>query len=373
MLGRIDDVDGYHDIARWEGAETVPGLLVYRFDAPPFFVNADYLRQRVLALADASEDVTWLVLNAEAWTYLDATAIDVLRRLHVELEQRGIALCFARLKGRQREIFQDTDLTALIGPDPLLPHRTSSSRSIRITWRKLTLRGPRRRHQQSQSPRLASLERGRAGGLELLGLDQLGLQLLDFALSLSPGAGDSLLRLFQIGLRLGGVLESPVGCRPGMAGLETAHSNPCRMADESRLERRLDKAVTRATTPRGATIVIATVSIVMTVGAGLLMTLVDGESFPSIGSGLWWGVQTVTTVGYGDNVPTNLAGRLVAVLVMLMGIAFLTVITASITSTFVSRSRHEPSDTETAMAEQLHQVDSRLERIEAALSRSSSP
>ncbi len=121
VLGRIDDVDGYHDIARWEGAETVPGLLVYRFDAPPFFVNADYLRQRVLTLADASEDVTWLVLNAEAWTYLDATAIDVLSRLHVELEQRGIALCFARLKGRQREIFQDTDLTALIGPDRFFP------------------------------------------------------------------------------------------------------------------------------------------------------------------------------------------------------------------------------------------------------------
>jgi voltage-gated potassium channel len=158
-----------------------------------------------------------------------------------------------------------------------------------------------------------------------------------------------------------------------MAGLEPANPNSNRMADESRLERRLDRAVARATTPRGATIVIATVSTVMTVGAGLLMTVVDGENFPSIGSGLWWGVQTVTTVGYGDNVPTNLTGRLVAVLVMLLGIAFLTVITASITSTFVSRSRHEPSDTETAMAEQFRQLDSRLDRIEAALSRSSSP
>jgi sulfate permease, SulP family len=121
VLGRVDDVDGYHDIARWEGAETVPGLLVYRFDAPPFFVNAAYLRQRVLALADTSEDVRWLVLNAEAWTYLDATAIEVLTRLHVELEQRGIALCFARLKGRQREIFEDTGLTTQIGPDRLFP------------------------------------------------------------------------------------------------------------------------------------------------------------------------------------------------------------------------------------------------------------
>ena len=129
----------------------------------------------------------------------------------------------------------------------------------------------------------------------------------------------------------------------------------------------------RATTPRGAANVIATATTLMTVGAGLLVTVVDRESFPSIGSGLWWAVQTVTTVGYGDNIPMNLAGRLVAVLVMLLGIGFLTVITASITGTFVSRSRHEPSDVETAMAEQLRQLDNRLERIEAALSRSSSP
>ena len=121
VLGRADDVDGYHDVTRWEGVETVPGLLVYRFDATPFFVNADYFRQRVLALADATEDVEWLVLSAEAWTYLDATAIDVLTRLQNELEQRGIALCFARLKGRQREIFEETGLTAKIGADSLFP------------------------------------------------------------------------------------------------------------------------------------------------------------------------------------------------------------------------------------------------------------
>ncbi len=145
------------------------------------------------------------------------------------------------------------------------------------------------------------------------------------------------------------------------------------MADESRLERRLDRAVARATTPRGAAIVIATVSTAMTVGAGLLVTVVDGDTYPSIGSGLWWAAQTVTTVGYGDNVPMSIAGRLVAVLVMLLGIGFLTVITASITSTFVSRSRHQSSDAEAATAEQLRQLDKRLERIEAALSRSSSP
>ncbi|HEX2346189.1 MAG TPA: sulfate permease [Gaiellaceae bacterium] len=121
VLGRVEDVDGYHDIERWPGAEVVPGLLVYRFDAPPFFVNAEYLRARVLELVDAAEGLRWLVLNAEAWTYLDATAIDSLRQLHADLEKRGITLCFARLKGRQREIFEETGLTAEIGADRFFP------------------------------------------------------------------------------------------------------------------------------------------------------------------------------------------------------------------------------------------------------------
>jgi SulP family sulfate permease len=99
----------------------LPGLVVYRFDAPPFFVNADYLRQRVLALVDDSEAVGWLVLNAEAWTYLDATAIDVLTRLQREFEQRGIALCFARLKARQHEIFEETGLTVRVGAHRFFP------------------------------------------------------------------------------------------------------------------------------------------------------------------------------------------------------------------------------------------------------------
>jgi voltage-gated potassium channel len=96
---------------------------------------------------------------------------------------------------------------------------------------------------------------------------------------------------------------------------------------------------------------------------------VDHDNFPSLGSGLWWAVQTVTTVGYGDNVPTNVTGQLLAALVMLLGIGFLTVITAAITSTFVSRPRETPSAADLAAAEQLQQMNERLERIEAALTR----
>src|SRR5690242_9623356 len=101
------------------------------------------------------------------------------------------------------------------------------------------------------------------------------------------------------------------------------------MADDTRLEGRLDRVLARATTPRGAGVVIATATTSMTVLAGLVMTVLDHDNFPSVGSGLWWAVQTMTTVGYGDNVPTTVSGQLVAALVMLLGIGFLTVITAA--------------------------------------------
>ena len=143
------------------------------------------------------------------------------------------------------------------------------------------------------------------------------------------------------------------------------------MASETRLERKLDKWVARATTPRGAAIVIATVSAAITLGSGLLMTVLDHEQYPSIGPGLWWAAQTVTTVGYGDNVPVSVAGRLLAVAVMIIGIGFLTVITAAITSTFVARSQLEATPSDTAAAEQLREIGQRLERIEAALKQSS--
>jgi len=145
--------------------------------------------------------------------------------------------------------------------------------------------------------------------------------------------------------------------------------NPVPMPAETGAERRLQRQLARATTPRGAAIVIGVVTTSITVAAGLLMTVVDHENFPSIGGGLWWAVQTVTTVGYGDHVPTTDAGRLVAALVMLLGIGFITVITASITGTFVQhvQAGKEQAAESTATAANLRSIDARLERIEAAL------
>ena len=144
------------------------------------------------------------------------------------------------------------------------------------------------------------------------------------------------------------------------------------MEPKTRFERRLDRRLARASTPRGAAIVIATVTTSITVGAGLLMTVIDGKNFPSLGGGLWWAVQTVTTVGYGDHVPTIAAGQSVAALVMLLGIGFVTVITASITGSFVARSTKQQQPRaghdSPATAEQIQKLYARLERIEAALS-----
>jgi voltage-gated potassium channel len=140
------------------------------------------------------------------------------------------------------------------------------------------------------------------------------------------------------------------------------------MGEETRLERQLDKWVARATTPRGAAIVIAVVTTVITVGAGLLMTVIDHDNFPSLGGGLWWAIQTVTTVGYGDAVPETTSGRLLAALVMLLGIGFLTVITAAITSTFVAQAgRRREAGSGDPSVEQLTRIDERLERIETLL------
>jgi voltage-gated potassium channel len=141
------------------------------------------------------------------------------------------------------------------------------------------------------------------------------------------------------------------------------------MATETRLERRLDRLIAHAENPRKAAVVIAVVTTAITVGAGLFMTVIDHEGFPTLGSGLWWAVQTVTTVGYGDHVPATDGGRILAALVMLLGIGFVTVITAAITGAFLGRVQRDQqaSGDDAPSAAQLRHIDERLERIEAAL------
>jgi voltage-gated potassium channel len=107
------------------------------------------------------------------------------------------------------------------------------------------------------------------------------------------------------------------------------------------LERRVARFLQEPPTVRGATAVIVTATAVVVFGSGVLMTVIDNEEYPTFGIGLWWAVQTVTTVGYGDVAPTDVFGRLVGAFVMLEGTAFIAIVTAVITSSFVTRAQSE--------------------------------
>jgi voltage-gated potassium channel len=154
-------------------------------------------------------------------------------------------------------------------------------------------------------------------------------------------------------------------------GNPSREANAEPMDEETRFERWLDRALARAETPRGGAAVIATITTIATVGFGLLMTAIDHKNFTTLGQGLWWSVQTVTTVGYGDVVPTNASGRIVAALVMLLGLAFLSVITAAITSSFVARATEERArrsgGAAPATADDVRAMNERLDRMEALL------
>jgi voltage-gated potassium channel Kch len=113
------------------------------------------------------------------------------------------------------------------------------------------------------------------------------------------------------------------------------------MARLNLLDRRLERFQRQPTSVRNAAGVIVVATAAVVVGAGVLIRLLDSSEYPSIGVGMWWALQTVTTVGYGDVTPTHVAGRLVAVAVMLEGTAFIAIVTAVITSSFVARATRE--------------------------------
>jgi high affinity sulfate transporter 1 len=120
VLGRVDNLKGYHDTERHPDAHLIPGLVLYRFDAPLFFANTDYFRQRVRALAD-SGDVTWIVVAAEPITDIDATAGEALHALNDELDAIGIELAFAELKDPVRDRLRRYGVEKAIGGHRFFP------------------------------------------------------------------------------------------------------------------------------------------------------------------------------------------------------------------------------------------------------------
>lgn len=122
ILGLVPGLAGMHDVDDYPEARTVPGLVVYRYDSPLFFANAQDFRRRALAAVDQHEgEVSWFVLNVEANVEVDVTALDAVEALRAELVRRGIVFAMARVKQDLRTSLDAYGLAAAIGPEHLFP------------------------------------------------------------------------------------------------------------------------------------------------------------------------------------------------------------------------------------------------------------
>jgi voltage-gated potassium channel len=121
----------------------------------------------------------------------------------------------------------------------------------------------------------------------------------------------------------------------------------------------------RTLTVRRAARIIAGSSLLLTLVGGVVARLLDHRDFETFGDGLWWALQTVTTVGYGDVVPRNTIGRLLGAALMLNGIALVAVITAAVTATFIERARRERGGEEDRVMAKLERIESRLDELQA--------
>ena len=116
VLGRVEGVEGYHDIHSYPGAGHLPGLVIYRFDGPLFFANATTFRDEIRRLASADPKPAWILIAAEPMTDVDTTASDVLEDLDETLNDQGISLVFAELKDPVRRKIERYGLTRTIDP-----------------------------------------------------------------------------------------------------------------------------------------------------------------------------------------------------------------------------------------------------------------
>jgi MFS superfamily sulfate permease-like transporter len=122
VLGRADGVKGYHDVTRYPDARLVPGLVLFRWDAPLFFANAELFQERILgAVAASATPVRRVVVAAEPVTSVDVTAADMLAELHRKLQADGVDLCFAELKDPVKDKLRRFELFERFGAESFFP------------------------------------------------------------------------------------------------------------------------------------------------------------------------------------------------------------------------------------------------------------
>ncbi|HEY3005529.1 MAG TPA: sulfate permease [Kribbellaceae bacterium] len=136
ILGYAPGVPGMHDLDDYPDARRVPGLVVYRYDSPLFFANAEDFRRRALAaVASAPGPVEWLLLNTEANIWVDITAVDALDDLRDELAHRGIVLALARVKQDLRDVLDAAGFIERLGPD-LVFYTLPTAVDAYLAWHK---------------------------------------------------------------------------------------------------------------------------------------------------------------------------------------------------------------------------------------------
>jgi voltage-gated potassium channel len=142
-------------------------------------------------------------------------------------------------------------------------------------------------------------------------------------------------------------------------------------AAQSFLEQKFTRVLREPPSVRVATGVIVSATAVVVLGSGALIWALDHSEYPNIWVGMWWALQTVTTVGYGDVSPTKPSGRIIATFVMLYGVAFVTIFVAAITSIFVARAAADrgiaEDEAEQRIEARLDGMDDRLGRLEDLL------
>ncbi len=122
VLGRVEGLKGYHDISRHPEARRIPGLVLFRWDAPLFFANAAIFQEHVLrAVGDAPTPTKWVVVAAEPVTDIDITAADMLAELDQKLHQVGMDLCFAEMKGPVKDRLKQYGLFTHFGTENFFP------------------------------------------------------------------------------------------------------------------------------------------------------------------------------------------------------------------------------------------------------------
>lgn len=143
------------------------------------------------------------------------------------------------------------------------------------------------------------------------------------------------------------------------------------MEQQSRVSSRLERSVKRAVARRRIFPYLAGVTILLGILAGVLVSVIASKDFPTVGTGIWWAIVTLATVGYGDVVPTTPWGKVVGSVVIVLGVTFLAFLTATVTSYFVSTDQEAAKQREVAEREaadrELRDVLDRLEKRLASI------